>query len=145
RRLALPPRLLWGWPAHRPRLPGPAIMMIPPALHLARKSSRQSACPIPIIRNTKSITASVRRWWCHRIGNLPAPIATDKPPPPNWSQDPDVKERQAATKSDKPTRPVDPVIEDGRPLRPDELIPKGSANAASSSPGIEPKGGNHLL
>jgi len=77
--------------------------------------------------------------------NLPAPIATDKPPAPNWPQDPDVKKRQAATKSDKPTRPVDPVIEDGRPLRPDELIPKGSANAASSSPGIEPKGGNHLL
>jgi hypothetical protein len=72
--------------------------------------------------------------------NLPAPIATDRPPAPNWPQDPDVKKRQATAKSDKPTRPVDPVIEDGRPLRPDELIPKGNrASAPSSSPGIEPK------
>jgi hypothetical protein len=40
----------------------------------------------------------------------------------------------------------DRVIEEGRPLRPDELIPKGNgASAASSSPGIEPKGQNHLL
>ena len=77
--------------------------------------------------------------------NLPAPIAGDKPPTPNWPQDPDVKKRQAAAKSDKPTRPVDPVIEDGRPLRPDELIVKGSPGATSSSPGIEPKGQNRLL
>jgi hypothetical protein len=78
--------------------------------------------------------------------NLPAPIATDKPPAPNWPQDPDIKKRQAAAKSDKPTRPVDPVLEDGRPLRPDELIPKRSgASAPSSSPGIEPKGQNRLL
>jgi hypothetical protein len=78
--------------------------------------------------------------------NLPAPIATDRPPAPNWPQDPDVKKRQAAAKSDKPTRAVDPVIEDGRPLRPDELIPKGSGNsAASSTPGIEPKGQKGLL
>jgi hypothetical protein len=78
--------------------------------------------------------------------NLPAPIATDKAPAPNWPQDPDLKKRQAATaKSDKPIRPVDPVIEDGRPLRPDELIAKGSPSAASSSPGIEQKGGRGLL
>jgi hypothetical protein len=77
--------------------------------------------------------------------NLPAPIATDRPPAPNWPQDPDVKKRQAV-KSDKPTRPVDPVIEDGRPLRPDELIPKGSrSTASSSSPGVEPKGQKGLL
>src|ERR1700757_439493 len=77
--------------------------------------------------------------------NLPAPIAGDKPPTPNWPQDPDVKKRQAAAKSDKPLRPVDPVIDDGRPLRPDELIVKGSSGATSSSPGIEPKGQNRLL
>jgi hypothetical protein len=78
--------------------------------------------------------------------NLPAPIATDRPPAPNWPQDPDIKKRQAAAKSDKPVRPVDPVIEDGRPLRPDELIPKGSGkSAASSSPGIEPKGQKGFL
>lgn len=78
--------------------------------------------------------------------NLPAPIATDKAPAPNWPQDPDLKKRQATTaKSDKPIRAVDPVIEDGRPLRPDELIPKGSPSAASSSPGIESKGGRGVL
>jgi hypothetical protein len=77
--------------------------------------------------------------------NLPAPIATDKPPAPNWPQDPDIKKLQAAKKE-----PVhvegDRVIEEGRPLRPDELIPKGSgASAASSSPGIEPKGQKGLM
>jgi hypothetical protein len=77
--------------------------------------------------------------------NLPAPIATDKPPAPNWPQDPDIKKLQAAKKE-----PVhvegDRVIEEGRPLRPDELIPKGSgASAASSSPGIEPKGRTGLM
>ncbi len=78
--------------------------------------------------------------------NLPPPIATDKPPAPNWPHDRDVKKRQTTAKSDNnPLRPADPVIEDGRPLRPDELIPKGSASAASSSPGIEPKEGRSLL
>jgi hypothetical protein len=77
--------------------------------------------------------------------NLPAPIATDKPPAPNWPQDPDIKKRQASKKE-----PVhvegDRVIEEGRPLRPDELIPKGSrASAPPSSPGIEPKGQKGLL
>jgi hypothetical protein len=77
--------------------------------------------------------------------NLPAPIAGDKPPVANWPQDPDVKKRQASKKE-----PVhvegDRVIEEGRPLRPDELIPKGNgASAASSSPGIEPKGQNRFL
>jgi hypothetical protein len=76
--------------------------------------------------------------------NLPAPIATDKPPAPNWPQDADIKKRQAAKKE-----PVhvegDRVIDEGRPLRPDELIPKGNASAASNSPGIEPKGQSKLL
>ena len=77
--------------------------------------------------------------------NLPAPIATDKPPVANWPQDADLKKRQASKKE-----PVhvegDRVIDEGRPLRPDELIVKGSGgSSASSSPGIEPKGGNHLL
>jgi hypothetical protein len=79
--------------------------------------------------------------------NLPAPIATDRPPAPNWPQDPDVKKRQAAAKDKKPSFPSgDPIAEEGRPLRPDELIPKGSrASAPSSSPGIEPKGQKGLL
>ena len=78
--------------------------------------------------------------------NLPAPIATDKPPAPNWPQDPDLKKRQAG-KTEKKLHPIaDPVIEEGRPLRPDELIPPGShSSAASSSPGIEAKEGKGLL
>ena len=72
--------------------------------------------------------------------NLPPPIATDRPPAANWPQDPDVKQRQA-TKKESVHVEGDRVIEEGRPLRPDELIPKGSrASAPSSSPGIEPKG-----
>lgn len=72
--------------------------------------------------------------------NLPPPIATDRSPAPNWPQDPDIKKRQAA-KSETILRPNgDPVMDEGRPLRPDELIPKGShSSAVSSSPGIEPK------
>jgi len=77
--------------------------------------------------------------------NLPAPIATDKPPAPNWPQDPDIKKRQAG-KTEKPAPASDPIMEEGRPLRPDELMPKGSrSSAASSSPGIEPKQGKGLL
>jgi hypothetical protein len=78
--------------------------------------------------------------------NLPAPIAADRPPAPNWPQDPDLKKRQA-TKEKKPApASADPVMEEGRPLRPDELIPPGSRSSeASSSPGIEPKHGNSLL
>jgi len=72
--------------------------------------------------------------------NLPAPISAE-PPAPNWPQDPDIKKRQAA-KSEKTILRAngDPVMDEGRPLRPDELIPKGSgSSAASNSPGIEPK------
>jgi hypothetical protein len=72
--------------------------------------------------------------------NLPAPIATDKPPAPNWPQDPDLKKRQAAAKDKKPSFPSgDPIAEEGRPLRPDELIPKGSRASSAASSGIEPK------
>jgi hypothetical protein len=77
--------------------------------------------------------------------NLPAPIATDKPPAPNWPQDPDLKKLHAAKKE-----PVhvggDPVFDEGRPLRPDELIVKGNGASTASSPsGIEPKGQKGLL
>jgi hypothetical protein len=72
--------------------------------------------------------------------NLPAPIATDKPPAPNWPQDPDLKKRQAAAKDKKPAFPLgDPIAQEGRPLRPDELIPKGSHASSAASSGIEPK------
>lgn len=78
--------------------------------------------------------------------SLPPPIATDKPPAANWPRDADIKNRKAGN---TPTRlPVaDPVMEDGRPLRPDELIPPGnrSSAAVSSSPGIETKEGNGIL
>jgi hypothetical protein len=71
--------------------------------------------------------------------SLPAPIATDRPPVANWPKDPDVQKRQSA-KDEKVVPHGDRVIEEGRPLRPDELIPKGSrASATSTSGGIEPK------
>ena len=77
--------------------------------------------------------------------DLPAPIATDRALAPNWPQDPDLKKRQTA-KQNKPNAPVDPVMEDGRPLRPDELMPNGNRSTASpSSPGIEPKGQRGIL
>ena len=72
--------------------------------------------------------------------NLPAPILAE-PPVPNWPQDPDIKKRQAAKSERTIVHPNgDPVMDEGRPLRPDELIPKGShSSAVSNSPGIEPK------
>src|SRR6516162_7482228 len=57
--------------------------------------------------------------------NLPPPIATDRPPAPNWPQDPDIKKRQAAKKDNRPAPAADPIMEEGRPLRPDELMPNG--------------------
>jgi hypothetical protein len=69
--------------------------------------------------------------------NLPAPITADRSSAPNWPQDPDAKK---AAKSEKTILRAngDPVMDEGRPFRPDELIPKGSrSNAVSSS--IEPK------
>ncbi|MGO8924443.1 MAG: hypothetical protein ACLQF4_16075, partial [Xanthobacteraceae bacterium] len=79
--------------------------------------------------------------------NLPAPIATDKPPAPNWPQDPDLKKHQAAKAEKSIVRPNgDPVMDEGQPLQPDRLIPPGSrSSAASSSPGIEPKQGKGIL
>src|SRR5215471_7911314 len=71
--------------------------------------------------------------------NLPPPIATDKPPVANWPQDADIKKRQASKKEPGHVE-GDRVTDEGRPLRPDELIPKGKASTTCSSPGIEPKG-----
>jgi hypothetical protein len=72
--------------------------------------------------------------------DLPAPIATDRPPAPNWPKDPDVKKREAA-RAEKVHVEGDRVTDEGRPLRPDELIPKkGSGANSGSTPGqIEPK------
>jgi hypothetical protein len=77
--------------------------------------------------------------------NLPAPIAGDKPPP-NWPQDPDIKKRQEAKKTTVLHPSSDPVMEEGRPLRPDELIAPGNhASASSSSTGIDSKQGKSFL
>src|SRR5262249_13067534 len=64
--------------------------------------------------------------------NLPAPVAGDRPPV-NWPKDPDVTKRQAAKKDKVVPLGYDRVTEEGRPLRPDELIPKGSAASSKSS------------
>jgi hypothetical protein len=62
--------------------------------------------------------------------NLPAPISSNNQPA-NWPQDPDVKKRQAARAAEKVHVEGDRVIDEGRPLRPDELTAKGSSSAAS--------------
>jgi len=69
--------------------------------------------------------------------NLPAPITSDRQPA-NWPQDPDVKKRQAS-KAEQVHVEGDRVIDEGRPLRPDELTPKsnGSKSAAAGGDGIE--------
>ena len=64
--------------------------------------------------------------------SLPAPVAGDRPPA-NWPKDPDVTKRQAAVKEKVVPLGYDRVTEEGRPLRPDELIPKGSAASSKSS------------
>jgi hypothetical protein len=71
--------------------------------------------------------------------NLPPPISSNGPPAPNWPQDPDVNKRKAA-RDEKVHVEGDRVIEEGRPLRPDELTPtsSGSNSASSSGNGIEP-------
>jgi hypothetical protein len=62
--------------------------------------------------------------------NLPAPISSNNQPA-NWPQDPDVKKRQAARAAEKVHVEGDRVIDEGRPLRPDELTAKGSSSASS--------------
>jgi hypothetical protein len=69
--------------------------------------------------------------------NLPPPISTDRPPVANWPQDSDIRKRQ---KKEVVHVEGNRVIEEGRPLRPDELIPKGSDSSSSSDSGeIETK------
>jgi hypothetical protein len=75
--------------------------------------------------------------------DLPAPIPTDRPPA-NWPQDPDIRKRQAA-RTETVHVEGDRVTEEGRALRPDELIPKGSKSSSSSSSGeIETKKSSFL-
>jgi hypothetical protein len=64
--------------------------------------------------------------------NLPPPISTNGLPAANWPQDPDIRKRQ---KKEVVHVEGDRVIEEGRPLRPDELIPKGSDSSSSSGSG----------
>lgn len=68
--------------------------------------------------------------------NLPAPMSSNQLPAPNWPQDPDVRKRQA-TKQQVHVE-GDRVIDEGRPLRPDELVPKQSRDSAAATNGIDP-------
>jgi hypothetical protein len=67
--------------------------------------------------------------------NLPAPISSSHDPA-NWPQDPDVKKRQAS-RVEKVHVEGDRVIDEGRPLRPDELTPKANGSNSASSGDIE--------
>jgi hypothetical protein len=53
--------------------------------------------------------------------DLPKPEAATAPKNPAWPKDPDVRRRQQAKVEDKITPGLDRVLENGRPLRPDEL------------------------
>jgi hypothetical protein len=68
--------------------------------------------------------------------NLPAPISSNHEPA-NWPQDPDALKHKAS-KAEKVHVEGDRVIDEGRPLRPDELTPKANgSNSASSGDTIE--------
>jgi hypothetical protein len=67
--------------------------------------------------------------------NLPPPASISATPAPNWPKDPDITRRKQAKSDDKPTpRQYDSVMEDGRPLRPDEL------NVGRATPTVAPPG-----
>ena len=64
--------------------------------------------------------------------NLPAPISPNHQPA-NWPQDPDKLKRQADKAAEKVHVEGDRVIDEGRPLRPDELTPKGAGSNSAST------------
>jgi hypothetical protein len=64
--------------------------------------------------------------------NLPAPISSNREPA-NWPQDPDKLKHQADKAAEKVHVEGDRVIDEGRPLRPDELTPKGAGSSSASS------------
>jgi len=62
--------------------------------------------------------------------NLPPPVTANVAPAPDWPKDPDVLRQGNGNKKadDRPTpHPYDSVMEEGRPLRPDELNRTGPA------------------
>jgi hypothetical protein len=68
--------------------------------------------------------------------NLPAPISSNNEPA-NWPQDPDALKHKASKAAEKVHVEGDRVIDEGRPLRPDELTPKGNGpNSASSGDAV---------
>jgi hypothetical protein len=68
--------------------------------------------------------------------NLPPPVAAGPPPVPDWPKDPDIRKRQEAKAADKPEpRQGDSVMEEERPLRPDELNVGRAASTSVAAPG----------
>jgi hypothetical protein len=61
--------------------------------------------------------------------NLPPPVSNTAPPAPNWPKDPDIARSAKAGKVDNTARyQTDRVLDEGRPLRPDELGQKSSSS-----------------
>ncbi len=58
--------------------------------------------------------------------DLPPPAAGGPPPAPNWPKDPDMKKRSEAKAEKKDTRYHNWVVDESRPLRPDELNVPGA-------------------
>jgi hypothetical protein len=74
--------------------------------------------------------------------NLPVPTSSNGQPA-NWPQDPDLKKRQATR--EKVHVEGDRVIDEGRPLRPDQLTPGNGSKSASSGDTIEQPHKNGVL
>ena len=71
--------------------------------------------------------------------DLPPPQAAVAPAVPNWPKDPDVAQRALARAKEKPQPHVDWVVENSRPLRPDELnVPGGAASGGSTGSVVSP-------
>lgn len=66
--------------------------------------------------------------------DLPPPSAKAPPPVPNWPKDPDMEQAKEAKVKEKTGPHPNWVIENSRPLRPDELRNPGGV-AASTTPG----------
>jgi hypothetical protein len=66
--------------------------------------------------------------------DLPPPAATAAPPVPNWPKDPDITRAKQAKVKEKNGPNPNWVIENSRPLRPDELSVPGSKPAPGGTP-----------
>jgi hypothetical protein len=76
--------------------------------------------------------------------DLPPPGANAQPAVPNWPKDPDVEQSKQAKVKEKPGPHPNWVIENSRPLRPDELRnPAGTTPASPTTPNTSTSGADY--